>query len=51
MDQEQLAADKLYKSHFGKLVATMLQFSRDIDLETAEDLVQDAFCSEIGAED
>ena len=43
MDQEQLAADRLYKSHFGKLVATMLQFSRDLDLETAEDLVQDAF--------
>jgi len=43
MDQEQLAADKLYKSHFGKMVTAMLQFSRDIDLETAEDLVQDAF--------
>lgn len=43
MNQEQQAADKLYKSHFGKMVAAMLQFSRDIDLETAEDLVQDAF--------
>ena len=36
-------ADSLYKTHFGKLVASMLQFSRDINLETAEDLVQDSF--------
>src|SRR6476661_2302721 len=43
MTQEQQAADKLYKSHFGKMVTTMLQFSSDIDIETAEDLVQDAF--------
>jgi len=43
MDKEQHAADKLYKSHFGKMVTAMLQFSRDIDIETAEDLVQDAF--------
>lgn len=43
MDNEQQAADKLYKSHFGKMVTAMLQFSRDIDIETAEDLVQDAF--------
>ncbi|HWB27142.1 MAG TPA: sigma-70 family RNA polymerase sigma factor [Chitinophagaceae bacterium] len=43
MDQEQQAVDKLYKTHFGKMVTAMLQFSRDIDLETAEDLVQDAF--------
>jgi RNA polymerase sigma factor (sigma-70 family) len=43
MDKEQQAADKLYKSHFGKMVTAMLQFSSDIDIETAEDLVQDAF--------
>lgn len=43
MNKEQQAADKLYKSHFGKMVTAMLQFSREIDLETAEDLVQDAF--------
>ena len=43
MNQEQQAADKLYKSHFGKMVTAMLQFSKDINLETAEDLVQDAF--------
>ena len=45
MKDEQQAVDKLYKSHFGKLVTAMLQFSRDLDLETAEDLVQDAFYS------
>ena len=43
MNKEQQAADKLYKSHFGKMVTAMLQFSRDIDIETAEDIVQDAF--------
>ena len=45
MKEEQQAVDKLYKSHFGKMVTAMLQFSRDLDLETAEDLVQDAFYS------
>src|ERR1700742_3472595 len=45
MKEEQQAVDKLYKSHFGKMVTAMLQFSRDLDLETAEDLVQDSFYS------
>lgn len=45
MKEEQQAADQLYRSHFGRMVKAMLQFSRDLDLETAEDLVQDAFCS------
>src|SRR5215471_3054178 len=43
MDKEQQAADTLYKSHFGKMVSAILRFSRDIDIETAEDIVQDAF--------
>src|SRR5258708_8242207 len=43
MDKEQQAVDTLYKTHFGKMVTAMLQFSREIDLEMAEDLVQDAF--------
>jgi RNA polymerase sigma factor (sigma-70 family) len=43
MHQEQQAVDGLYKTHFGKMVSAMLQFSKDIDLEMAEDLVQDAF--------
>ena len=33
----------MYKSHFGKMVSSLLYFSADIDLETAEDLVQDSF--------
>jgi len=45
MKEEQQAVDKLYKSHFGKMVTAMLQFSRDLDLETAEDVVHDAFYS------
>jgi RNA polymerase sigma-70 factor (ECF subfamily) len=49
MKEEQQAIDKLYKSHFGKLVTAMLQFSRDLDLATAEDLVQDAFCSALSS--
>src|SRR5215470_12189091 len=49
MDKEQQAADKLYKSHFGKMVTAMLQFSGDIDIETAEDLVQDAFYAAISS--
>ena len=43
MNKEQQAADQLYKSHFGRMVTAMLQFSREMDLETAEDVVQDAF--------
>jgi RNA polymerase sigma factor (sigma-70 family) len=43
MDKVQQEVDRLYKSHFGKMVSSMLDFSRDIDLETAEDLVQDSF--------
>ena len=43
MDEIQQAVDQLYKSHFGKLVSSTLHFSNDIDLETAEDIVQDAF--------
>jgi RNA polymerase sigma factor (sigma-70 family) len=45
MKEEQQAIDRLYKSHFGKMVTAMLQFSKDLDLRTAEDLVQDAFYS------
>jgi RNA polymerase sigma-70 factor (ECF subfamily) len=37
------AVDKLYKDHFGKMVSVLLYASRDIDPETAEDLVQDSF--------
>jgi len=43
MDEVQLEADQLYKSHFGKMVSLLLRFSNAIDLETAEDIVQDSF--------
>ncbi|MGC4022998.1 MAG: sigma-70 family RNA polymerase sigma factor [Cyclobacteriaceae bacterium] len=39
------AVDKLYKKDFGKLVTCVLSFSKDIDLATAEDIVQEAFSS------
>lgn len=35
--------DQLYKTHFGKMVASMMYLSRDIDPDTAEDIVHDAF--------
>jgi len=48
-EEQQPAVDQLYKSHFGKMVTAMLQFSSDLDLETAEDLVQDAFYSALSS--
>src|ERR671918_3203216 len=49
MDKIQQEVDRLYKSHYGKMVASLLYFSQDIDLETAEDLVQDSFSSALTA--
>jgi RNA polymerase sigma factor (sigma-70 family) len=49
MDKVQQEVDSLYKSHFGKMVSSLLYFSRDIDLETAEDLVQDSFSAALVA--
>jgi len=43
MDKVQQEADHLYKQLFGKLVASLLYASRDIEPQTAEDIVQDAF--------
>jgi RNA polymerase sigma-70 factor (ECF subfamily) len=45
MDIVQQEADKLYKHHFGKLVASLLYTFRSMDPESAEDIVQDAFSS------
>ncbi len=42
-DKIQFEVQHLYRRHYGKLVSSVLFFSKDIDLETAEDLVQDAF--------
>ncbi|HLX66183.1 MAG TPA: sigma-70 family RNA polymerase sigma factor, partial [Puia sp.] len=35
--------DKLYRDQFGKMLSSLLRFSEDIDLEAAEDIVQDTF--------
>jgi RNA polymerase sigma factor (sigma-70 family) len=43
MDKAQQEVDHLYKNYFGKMVATLLRLSKDIDFETAEDVVQDTF--------
>jgi len=43
MDKVQQEIDQLYKKQFGKLVASLLYSSRDIDPETAEDIAQDSF--------
>jgi RNA polymerase sigma factor (sigma-70 family) len=43
MDKVQQVVDQLYRSHFGKMVATLLYCSREIDPDTAEDIVHDAF--------
>ncbi len=47
MDEIRLAADQLYKSHFGKMVSSLLHFSDALDLDSAEDLVQDSFSAAI----
>jgi len=45
-DQEvQKQVNRLYKSHYGKMVSSLLYFSQSIDIESAEDIVQDAFTS------
>src|SRR5689334_9680235 len=44
-DSVQQAADNLYKSHYGKIVSTLLQFLPGIQLETIEDIVHDAFAA------
>jgi RNA polymerase sigma factor (sigma-70 family) len=43
MDIVEVEVDKLYRDQFGKLLSALLRFSDDIDLEAAEDVVQDTF--------
>lgn len=38
-----MEVDRLYKSQFGRMLSSLLRFSNDIDLESAEDIVQDTF--------
>jgi RNA polymerase sigma factor (sigma-70 family) len=47
VDNVQHEIDQLYKAHFGRIVASLLYSSRDIDPETAEDIVHDAFSTAI----
>src|ERR1700735_2855841 len=39
----QIEVDGLYRRRFGKMLSSLLRFSGDIDLESAEDIVQDTF--------
>ncbi|HVY76063.1 MAG TPA: sigma-70 family RNA polymerase sigma factor [Puia sp.] len=48
-DFVQQEIDRLYRSGYGKMIGALLYFSRDIDLETAEDLVQDSFSAALTA--
>ena len=47
MDEVHELTDQLYKSHFGKMVSSLLHFSDSIDLNASEDIVQDAFSAAI----
>jgi len=41
----QQTVDQLYKKQYGKMIAMLLYCFRDMDIETAEDIVQDTFSS------
>lgn len=43
MHKVQQQVDQLYKKQYGKMIAMLLYCFRDIDMATAEDIVQDAF--------
>jgi RNA polymerase sigma factor (sigma-70 family) len=43
MDKTQQVVDQIYRNHFGRMVATLLYCFRDIDPDTAEDIVHDSF--------
>jgi RNA polymerase sigma factor (sigma-70 family) len=43
MDIVEVEVDNLYRNQFGKMLSSLLRFSGDIDLEAAEDIVQDTF--------
>lgn len=49
MNDVQQLVDALYKKSFGQLVASLLVSSRDIDPDTAEDIVQDSFAKALEA--
>lgn len=43
MDKVEHVVEQIYRQHFGKMMATLLYCSRDIDPDTAEDIVQESF--------
>ena len=43
MHKVQQQVDQLYKKQYGKMIAMLLYCFRDMDMATAEDIVQDAF--------
>jgi RNA polymerase sigma factor (sigma-70 family) len=43
MDSIQIEVERLYRDQFGKMLSSLMRFSHDIDLEAAEDIVQDTF--------
>src|SRR5580658_10222325 len=43
MDRIEEVVERLYRSHFGRLVGSMLGRYRDLPLEAVEDIVQDSF--------
>lgn len=43
MDPVQSEVDRLYKLYFGHFVVYLMRFSSDINIESAEDLIQDTF--------
>ena len=43
INEIQKEVDHLYKKLFGKMVTSLLHFSKNIDIEVAEDIVQDSF--------
>lgn len=47
MQHSEEAVERLYRSHFGQLVAMLLNRYRDLSLEAVEDLVQDAFTAAV----
>jgi RNA polymerase sigma factor (sigma-70 family) len=49
VDPIQQEVDRLYKSHYGKMVATLLKSFQDSPLEMVEDLVQEAFAAALTA--
>ena len=45
MCDPQQQVDQLYKKQYGKMIAMLLYCFRDMDMASAEDIVQDAFSS------